>query len=172
MIEIAWGRRVGSAFASRVVDIAKWLDTDPNYLMGAMGFETGRSFDPAVRNPRSTATGLIQFMEATARGLGTTTEKLAAMDAITQLDYVKRYFAPYRGRLKTLADVYMAVLLPKAIGLPESAALFRDDKGKVRDAYDVNSGLDTNRDGIITKAEATAKVYAVMLEGMKPENRG
>lgn len=46
----------------------------------------------------SGATGLIQFMPATAQGMGTTTAALAAMSAVQQLDYVQRYFKPYAAR--------------------------------------------------------------------------
>jgi hypothetical protein len=69
---IAWGAHVSAAFRHKVIAIAARLAMDPNHLMAIMAFETGRSFDPAVTNHAgSGATGLIQFMPATARSLGT-----------------------------------------------------------------------------------------------------
>lgn len=131
-----------------------------------MAFESAYSFDPAKRNPASSATGLIQFMSATARGLGTTTDALAAMTAIEQLDYVRMYFKPYAGRMATLADVYMAILYPKAIGKPDDFALFVDPAK----TYKPNSGLDANKDKTVTKAEAAASVQAALARGLLPGN--
>jgi len=54
-----------------------------------------------------------------------TQDALARMSELQQLDYVKRYFQPYRGRLRTLEDIYMAILWPAAIGKPNNYALFR-----------------------------------------------
>lgn len=161
---LAWGRKVSEEFKLRVIEISRDLGVDPNYLMAAMAFETGETFSPSVKNPKSTATGLIQFMAATARNLGTTTEALAAMTVEEQLLWVRKYFWPYRGRLKTLSDVYMAILYPKAIGKPESYILF--PRGVP--AYAANRGLDVNHDGAVTKAEAAGKVQAKLEKGLSP----
>lgn len=166
---VAWGARVSPAFKVKVIDIASRLGVSPDYLMACMAFETGETFDPAIKNAAgSGATGLIQFMPTTARALGTTVEALAGMTALAQLDYVEKYFIPYRGRLKTLEDVYMAILYPAAIGKPVSHALFTS--GSI--AYEQNKGLDENRDGKITLAEISGKVRAKYEKGMKPEFRG
>lgn len=165
---IAWGAKVSQVFKDRVWWICDELSLDPDHLMTCMAFETGRKFTADVKNMAgSGATGLIQFMPKTAVGLGTTTDKLARMTAEDQLNFVYKYFRPFNGRLKTLADVYMAILFPKAVGQPESYVLF---SGGV--AYRQNSGLDTNRDGKVTKLEAAAKVLALYSEGRKPENLG
>ena len=163
---LAWGLRVNGEFRNKVFDICQVIGTDPDWLMACMAFESRYTFSPSVKNPQSTATGLIQFMEATAKGLGTTTDKLAAMTAVGQLDYVETYFWPYRGRLKTLSDVYMAILYPKAIGQPEDYPLFRVPSN----AYAVNKGLDGDRDGSVTKAEAAKAVQEALDRGRLPEN--
>lgn len=164
-IEIAWGARVPAAFKRKTIEIAGRLDMDPDHLMAIMAFETGRSFDPAVTNQAgSGATGLIQFMPATAKGLGTTTSQLARMSAVDQLDYVEHYLAPYAGRMGDLASAYMAVLYPRAVDKAPGYVLFR--KGST--AYRLNRGLDVNGNGQVTKAEAAAKVFALLDEGMKP----
>jgi len=136
-----------------------------------MAFETGRSFSPAVRNAAgSGAVGLIQFMPATAQALGTTTAQLAAMSAVKQLDYVERYFQPRAGKLKTLEDVYMAILWPAAIGKPEGFVLFDRADPVYPKRYVQNAGLDFNKDGQITKAEAAARVRRTLQEGLRPAN--
>lgn len=53
---------------------------------------TGERFRANTVNRASGATGLIQFMPSTAKQLGTTTDKLAAMTEVDQLDYVAKYF--------------------------------------------------------------------------------
>lgn len=161
---IPWGNVVSQTFRDRVVWCAEALGIPVDYLMAVIAFESAGTFRADIRNMAgSGATGLIQFMPATARGLGTTTDDLSAMTPEDQLNYVYRYFLPYRGRLKTLSDVYMAVLYPKAIGKPESYALF--DRSAWPTAYRQNIGLDLNKDGIITKAEASSKVLESLEKG-------
>lgn len=162
---IAWGARVTPDFKRTVIEIAGRLAIDPNHLMAIIAFETGRSFDPAtVNRAGSGATGLIQFMPATARDLGTTTATLARMSAIEQLAYVEKYLRPYAGRMTDLPSAYMAVLYPRAVSKSPDHVLFR--KGSV--AYKLNRGLDANGNGQVTKAEAAARVEAVLREGLRP----
>lgn len=168
---LAWGAKVSSTFRDRVRWIGEDLNFDPNWLMACMAFETGRRFTADVRNPSSTATGLIQFMAATAKGLGTTTAALSKMTAEDQLNYVWRYFRDRireRGPITRLSDCYMAILNPVAMGKPDSFVMWV----KGSSAYGVNAGLDANKDAQITKAEAAAKVHALLAEGLRPENVG
>ncbi len=164
-IAIAWGARVSTAFKHKAIEIARRLEMDQNHLMAIMAFETGRSFDPSQTNRAgSGATGLIQFMPATARDFGTTTAALAAMSAVDQLDFVERYLNPYKGKMADLESAYMAVLYPRAVDKEPSYVLFR----KGSKAYKLNRGLDTNGNGYVTKTEAAAKVLALLAEGLKP----
>ncbi len=140
---LAWGKKVSEDFCQRVREIADSLDTDPNYLMACMAFESGETFSPSVENAAgSGATGLIQFMPSTAEDLGTTAEELASMTAEEQLDYVEEYFKPHKGKLKSIEDVYMAILWPKAVGKPSDYVLFRKDDPKHPQYYRYNKGLD------------------------------
>lgn len=173
--QIAWGAKTetlyGPAFKARVFELCGNLKIDPNYLMAVMAFESGRSFLPdKVNAAGSKAVGLIQFMPNTAKSLGTSSSALAQMSAIEQLAYVEAYFKQWTTTktLKTLSDVYMAVLLPKAIGKPESYVLFAAGTK----AYTQNAGLDVNDDGKVTKAEASHKVQLALTEGMRTENLG
>ncbi|WP_340539582.1 peptidoglycan-binding domain-containing protein [Nocardioides sp. GXZ039] len=146
-------------FLRNVEGMAQRLGAQPEHIMAAMSFETGGEFASDTRNPRSSATGLIQFMDSTARGLGTTTEQLAQMTPNEQLQYVERYFEPYRGRLGDLESVYTSILA----GSPHSGdqALFTQGER----AYGPNRELDVNHNGVITAAEATAHVRARMGAG-------
>lgn len=161
---LSWGGAVTPYFVERVIQICRrynWTAEHASWLMACMAFESGESFSPSVRNVAgSGATGLIQFMPATARAMGTSTDELSRMDAIEQLDYVEQYFAPYARRIRSLSDMYMAILLPKYVGQPNDSVLF---SGGI--AYRQNAGLDTDRDGVVTKEEATQKVYAKLVKG-------
>lgn len=164
---LAWGSKISEHARVKVFDIAREMGMQADHLMSAMAFESGESFNPAMKNGAgSGATGLIQFMPATAKEMGTTTAALAAMTVERQLDFVRAYFRPYKGRLKTLEDVYMAILWPAAIGQPDSYPLF--DERTRPTHYRQNSGLDVNADRIVSKAEAAAKVRAKLLKGVKP----
>jgi Transglycosylase SLT domain len=160
---------VSEEFKDRVYEIATDLGIDTNHLMAVMSFETGGTFSPSVRNAAgSGATGLIQFMPSTAKALGTSVEKLAAMTAEDQLDYVRQYFEPSSGKLKNVEDTYMAVLWPAGIGKGSAHVIFRKGDGR----YEQNAGLDTNGDGEVTVGEAAGMVSGILIaaeEKAKPK---
>jgi len=156
-----------TAFQEGVTELAKKYNVPEDYLYAVMSFESGGTFDPGMKNMAgSGATGLIQFMPETARGLGTSTEALANMTRTEQLQYVDKYFSGTLRKGGSLSDVYMSVLLPAAVGKGEDFVLFGEGGayGGAR-AYEQNKGLDANNDGKITKGEATAKVRAHLPEG-------
>lgn len=164
VMTIAWGAKVSQTFRDRIVWTADALGVPVDYLMAVIAFESAETFSPSIRNAAgSGATGLIQFMPATARGLGTTTEALALMTAEDQINYVYRYLRPYKGRMHTLADIYMAVLWPSAVGKPDDAALW--SRASHPTTYRQNAGLDVDGDGIILKREAAAKVQDKLERG-------
>jgi hypothetical protein len=90
------------------------------------------------------------------------------MSAEDQLFYVHKYFLPYKHRLKTIDDVYMAILWPKAIGEPDDYVLF--DVISKPTTYRQNASLDFNRDGKITKAEAAKRVRDELQRGYEANN--
>lgn len=163
---LAWGAKVSPAFRAKVEEVAQAVGTSASWLMAVMAFETGRTFSSRIVNATSRATGLIQFLPSTAAGLGTSVEDLRALEPEDQLEWVGRYLMPYRGRLEGLADLYMAVFYPKAIGEADGYVIAtRGEK-----AYDWNKALDADGDGKITKAEAAAPVFRLLAEGMRAEN--
>lgn len=157
------------AFRARVIEIAEEMGAVPDHLMACMAFETGESFSPTVRNGAgSGAIGLIQFMPATLKGMGRTVEQLRVMTAEQQLEVVRDYFKPYRGRVGNLSSLYMAILWPAAVGSPEGSILWSQSQRPT--TYRQNAGLDVDKDGVITKAEAAAKVQAKLTKGLQPPN--
>lgn len=170
-VKIRWGSKVSAVFKARVLWIAKELQLaggdvveGASQLMDCMAFEAAESFRPDIRNAAgSSGTGLIQFMSFTAKSLGTTTDKLAAMTAEDQLNFVYKYFAPRKGKLKNLGDIYMAILWPKGIGQPDSYVLW--DAKTAPLAYRQNSGLDSNKDNKVTRGEAVVKIMQKTARG-------
>ncbi len=164
---IAWGSKVSAEFRQRVIAICTELEMNPDHLMSAMAFESGESFSASVKNAAgSGAVGLIQFMPATAVGLGTTTAALAKLSAVEQLDYVRLYFVGYKGKLNTVDDLYMAILWPAGIGKSDDYVLFDRDDEKHATRYTQNKGLDRDKDGKVTKAEAAHAVRAKLTKGL------
>lgn len=165
MFRLAWGLKVNNEFRQRVFKMCRnfgWSHNHANWIMSSMAFETGETFSPRIVNAAgSGAVGLIQFMPSTARALGTDSIALMGMEAHQQLDYVEKYFKPYAKRIGNLPDMYMAILLPKYVGQPNNSPLFSGGT-----AYRQNSGLDANKDGVVTKEEAAAKVQAKLVRGM------
>lgn len=162
-MKIAWGAKVSSAFKNKVIQMCIFLEVSPDFLMSCMAFESGATFSPSIKNAAgSGAVGLIQFMPNTAKALGTSTEKLSKMTAVEQLDYVKKYFTPFKSKLKKLEDVYLAILYPAAVGKPLSHILFEDGKK----TYTQNKGFDKDKDGKITLKEISSTVRKMYEKGL------
>jgi hypothetical protein len=167
--KIIFRDKVSQEFCNIVIHYANELGIDPNWLMACMAFETGMTFNPSEPNrQKSGAIGLIQFMPDTAKALGTSTAALAAMTREEQLQYVYKHFLPAKGKMHSVEDVYMQILWPAAIGLPGETVLIKASDGK---KYTQNAGLDTNKDGDITKDEAAAKVLQHLEIGLKDEEK-
>jgi hypothetical protein len=165
---LAWGARVSPAFREEVRAVCGRLGCTADHLMAAMAFESVETFSPAVKNPMSGATGLIQFMPETAQLLGTNLDDLAALTAEEQLYYVEKYFQPFKGKLTTLEDIYMAILWPRAVGQPNDFVLF--SSGSIQ--YTQNMNLDDDGDGIITKEETASQVNSKLVKGLRSANAG
>jgi tape measure domain-containing protein len=126
--QVASSNTSKSSFAAKTKEIANRLGIDPQALMTIMLFESAGTLDPKKQGPevknkkgvsQGRGRGLIQFMPATARGLGTSDSALAAMSDIEQLDWVEKYFAQFKGNFGAgkLENLYAAVLAgdPKAL---------------------------------------------------------
>lgn len=161
---LIWGARVSPEFRAKVREIAARQNLDPNWYMAVMAFETGETFSAGERNRAgSGATGLIQFLPSTASGLGTSTQALANMSAVEQLNWVEKYFDQYKFRIRDLGDMYMAVFMPKGIAKADTFVLIDRETQPI--AYRQNASLDKNHDGKITRGEAVDRVNQTAKEG-------
>jgi hypothetical protein len=113
MIFSGWVTQNTQAFLAKVQSIASQLDIKADWLMAVMAIESG--LQASITNSIG-ATGLIQFMPATAAALGTSTAALRAMSNVQQLDYVYKYLSNYKSKLKSAGDLYLTIFYPAAVG--------------------------------------------------------
>ena len=109
---------------------AKNIGIPPEWFANLVNHESAGTFNPRIQNPSSSATGLIQFMSATAADYGTTTQELREMSFDKQLDYVAEYLKRVlkwrkatqadglAKRSLTQPDFFMLVFYPAAVGNP------------------------------------------------------
>ena len=150
------------SFWTELQAIAKRLDTEPAWLLNVMASES--LFNPKARNglPGQTAAGLLQFVERTAQSMGTTTEVIRRMSPVEQLRLIEKYLMPFRGRLNSLADVYLAVFRGFIVeGGDASVAAPLNNSNKERRIYSSNRWLDFDGDGKITRGELALAAGAI-----------
>lgn len=107
-------------FALKIVAVATAVGAHPADLANILYFESNRTFDPAIRNPRSGAVGLIQFHpQTTPHELGITVEDLAKLGVLDQMDWVQVKLDRARAGqpLNTPHRLAMAVFYPPGIRL-------------------------------------------------------
>jgi hypothetical protein len=143
-----------TAFIAKVKDVATRLGINPNWLMQVMYFESAKTFSPSIKNPYTGATGLIQFMPTTATGLGTTVLQLSQMSAVEQLEYVYKYYAPYKAKIKSYVDLYLTTFFPLAVG-KDGNFIIQTSKISAALIATQNPAFDLNKDGQITVKEIT-----------------
>jgi len=109
--------RAGIALSREIVAVAGRLGAHPYDLANLINFESAGTFSSSVRNRVSGATGLIQFMPSTARGMGTSTSALAQLSPPQQMRYVESYLKRKKriGPLNNVHGLFMAVFYPAAM---------------------------------------------------------
>lgn len=141
---------VRSPFIEKVIEISNYLAIDPNWLMQVMWSES--RLNPKAYNPNGGAVGLIQFMPSTARSLGTSSSALMQMDHVIQLEYVKKYYTPFRGKMTSYFDVYLVTFFPAAVGKPDHW-VFKSSTLSASLIAKQNPAININKDNEITIAE-------------------
>ncbi|MCY0978708.1 M23 family metallopeptidase [Chryseobacterium wangxinyae] len=113
--DLVWGDKIGCNERKKVIEVAKNLEIDPNWLMTVMALETNETFRPSIDNGIGYV-GLIQFGKGAAQDIGTTQDALIKMTFIEQMTYVEKHLKPRKSKYKTLTDLYLSVLYPSACG--------------------------------------------------------
>jgi hypothetical protein len=135
---------------SEVNRVSSKFGINPSDLLALMRSES--SLNPQAENKTTGATGLIQFMPATARSLGTTTEELGRMTAAQQMHYVEKFFDSVRlPRGASAGQLYAYVFLPGRA--TREVLTSRGER-----YYEANRDLDMDSDGRITIADLDARM--------------
>lgn len=150
-------------FKSKVEGIAKRLGVPYNHLMAIMDLESG--LNPAIKNSYGYV-GLIQFGDAAARDLGTTTAALQKMDAIRQLDFVEAYYNLWKKRLgigsyNGFVDLYLTVFYPAGIKETDPNKPFTTPKVEAANPYLRDASGHITKNSI---KEAYSKRYEGLFE--------
>jgi D-alanyl-D-alanine carboxypeptidase len=143
-----------TAFIAKVQEVATAINANYIDLLAAIANETGATMDPGIQNSIG-ATGLIQFMPATAKGLGTTTDALKQLSRVEQMDWVLKFFRALGLNKKAptpkLQDLYLCVYWPAAVGKPDDFIVNAADSAQAKQ----NASLRAP-DGSITCASVGA----------------
>lgn len=153
-------------FYNELTSISYLLGIRPQWLEFCIWFETGRTMDHKIQNPTTKATGLIQFMPATAKILGTSTENLLKMSNVQQLEYVKKYFINYKNKLLNFVDVYLVIFFPLAVGKDDNFVIETKSLPAELIAKQ-NPIFDLNKDGEITKREIKNRLLSLIPDKYK-----
>lgn len=175
-LDACWSKRLSKAFIGKVrawVKLRGLPLAAVDWIIACMAFETAGTFDQTKKNMAGAAYyGLIQFGDAAAKDLGTTTAELVKLSQLDQLDWVFKYFDMWSKRGKTftqLEDFYLCIFYPAAVGKTADTVIF--SKQVETKAYTQNAGLDINKDGFITVGEINERIYQMYYQGMDPANR-
>jgi hypothetical protein len=141
---------------------------DPVAVAAIVENESAGTWSPAVRGPKAFKTppgypvGLLQFAPDTAKVLGTTTARLAAMSFVEQSALIPRYYALFGGpsRFRRPADYYAAGW-GSGVGAPDDYVLAAEGDAK----YAANAQLDHNKDGKITLGDLNWFVTSRVAQG-------
>lgn len=154
---------IEEAFFYDLKIIAEGLEADPIHMLSVMYSESGCNPKAHNDNPKNldpekrwNASGLIQFMPATLKHLGYrgTHTDFRKLSATEQLQWVKKYYAPFKGQLKSIAALYVATFLPALTSKASDPKFVLTAKnGPLGFAYSPNAAFDTNKDYAITVQE-------------------
>lgn len=154
-------KKITAEVVNKIKEISERLHCNPQDLMAVINAESG--FNPQARNKRSGATGLIQFMPRTARGLGTSTEELSKMSTLEQLDFVEKYLKTIKQSVFSKDHELTGAELYALIYLPKNAA--KDALAHEGTAYyNHNRGLDRDKDGVISKNDLAMVIQSKYID--------
>jgi len=164
---------LGEQFYKKLLEVSREVQMPPEYILTVMNMETGL-------NPRAgkteQAVGLVQILPRFLKNLGWegTAQEFKDQPAYGQLEYIKKLILSNMkyngGPFKSAAQYYVSNFLPLALKLPgvqneePNTPIVRKNPTSVdlpwdntpkhialeKTYYDSNSGLDADKDGVIT----------------------
>lgn len=145
---------------TKIVEVSNQLKINPNWLSAVMYFETGRTFNPKAKNQIGSV-GLIQFTRdkagvdyKTIGGVKYPLSEIYKMSFNEQMDLVYQYLKPFKGKMNSFLDVYLAVFFPNAMNQSDEY-VFQTKGLSASLIAKQNPAFDTNKDGQIKRKEVT-----------------
>jgi len=147
-----------------LAEVAGKLGVPPDWLFAQINFESGGSWDPKIKNPNSSARGLIQFMNSTALNMGykdslDLVEKNPTISSQLRgpvFEYYKQ-FMPFPNS----QSFFLSVFLPKYRNASPDTVIYHDDVTRKKSFQSANPGIKTVGD-------YTEKLMLKFLKGKKP----
>lgn len=149
----------------QISEIAKEINCDPRAIESVIMAESGGN--PAAVNPKSGASGLIQFMPSTIAsmnklyGTNVTIQQIRNMSAEEQMPYVRQYFLMARKQAGFAANeklsggqTYALVFCPANA---KKKVLFTSNSGA---AFDWNKGLADGNEITVDSLERRLRRYS------------
>ncbi|OJW79575.1 MAG: hypothetical protein BGO69_12660 [Bacteroidetes bacterium 46-16] len=156
---------IRAAFAQKVTDIAAGLQIDPNWLMQVMYAESKlKASAQNIQKGRLIAAGLLQWTSAS--GAPGAPQSMLQRNHLQQLDWVKEYFKPYRGKMHSYFDVYLVTFFPAAVGKPDNY-VFSTSRLSASLIASQNPAVNIVKDGKITMAEFKQYVWNSTPSGVR-----
>lgn len=136
-------------FKRKFVSMCNRLKINPYYLIQAIAIETNHTFSPKICNPIG-ASGLIQILPSSARGLipgknGTAaTDYIRTLSAIDQLPVIEKFLSSkplrFRESARNIGEFYPLILYPGGLTNPDpsiqkvpgTTVLMADDNEQTR----------------------------------------
>lgn len=101
----------------KIIETADRLKIDPQWLSALIHLETAGTYDPFIKNPVSSARGLIQVIDSTAADMFGVSDSLALSNKYPTFDsYMDNVVYPYLkkyGPYTNIQQLAMAVFLPE-----------------------------------------------------------
>lgn len=147
--------------------VATKLGVPADWLSAVINFETAGTWDPKKKNPLSTARGLIQFLDATARTLG----YRDSLDLVERNPTIAgqlrgpvlKYFQQWKEPARDKQDFYFRVFLPELRKAPQDTIIFASNPEKQAKFRKQNPGIETVGD-YYRKLEARFSKFKVSAE--------
>lgn len=145
---------LGSSFFTKLDAIAAELWAHPLDLLAVWFSESGVMADAWNDSPvdlrpelRDNRVGIAQLTPETLRRLGYRGDhgSFRNLAAAEQLEWVRAYFLPFRGKLGSIGAIYVATFLPKLVELAgKESAILAVKAGPLGRAFDANADVDRN----------------------------
>jgi len=139
----------------KTAQIAAALNVPVSWLFSLIHFES--KYNPTIKNPYSSARGLLQFTNASARALGFSDSAALVAALPTAAEQLERAVLPYLARFRpfpTEQSLYMAVFYPAFRYFPENTPFPAEVRA-------VNPGINTIKDYILKVRGRFLSILAV-----------